>query len=316
MRVLVAGATGFIGGKLCAMLAQADYEVIALSREPDRARRHLPMLSAAFPWSPTQGPPPPEAFDNVDVVVNLVGESVSGRWTSAKRRRLYDSRVMGTRNLVSGIRALQQRPRLLVNGSAYGYYGDRGDEELTELKPPGNDFLAHICKDWEAAAVEAEALGVRVVRARNALVVGPNGGFLKPLVPLYRWGLGGPLGSGRQWWSWVHISDVARFIIYAIEHEDVTGPVNVVAPAALRQRDFAKTLGRVLGRPAVAPAPAFAVKLILGGLAVEVLSSRRLVPQAAREAGYAFMFPYLEAALRDALGRPEATDFQDGRQRR
>ncbi|MEX2598761.1 MAG: TIGR01777 family oxidoreductase [Dehalococcoidia bacterium] len=299
MRILVTGATGFIGSRVCAMLAAAGYEVTAVSRDGESAKRRLPMLTAAHSWQPLDGPAPAEAFDGVDAVVNLMGESVSGRWTAAKKDRIHRSRVTGTRNLVAGMRELQQRPALLVNQSAWGYYGDRGDDVLTEEEPPGGIFLSGVCADWEAAAVEAEALGVRVVRMRTSLVVGP-GGFLSPMTPLFKFGLGGPLGSGKQWWSWIHRDDLARFVIHAIEREDVTGPVNLATPGHLRQRDFAKTLGSVLRRPAIIPAPAFAVRLILGEFSTEVLTSKRLAPKAALESNFAFTFPILDAALRDA----------------
>ncbi|MEX2431249.1 MAG: TIGR01777 family oxidoreductase [Dehalococcoidia bacterium] len=306
MRVLMTGATGFIGTKACATLVQAGYEVVALSRNADNARRHLPNVLAAYPWAPLEGPPPAEAFDGVDAVVNLAGENVAGRWTTAKKQRIRDSRVIGTRNLVEGIRAAEPKPSVLISGSAHGYYGDRGDDELTESEPHGSDFLGGVCKEWEDAAVQAESFGVRVVRMRTALVVGPGGGFLKPVTPLYKFGMGGPLGSGEQWWAWVHLDDVTRLIVHAIAYEELRGPVNVAAPAALRQREFAKTMGSVLNRPAILPAPAFAIKLILGEFAVEVLSSKHLVPQAATDAGYAFTFPYLEPALRDAYDQPRA----------
>ena len=303
MHVLVSGATGFIGRRLCAELAEAGHTVVALSRNAVRARQRVPSLSGAFQWAPMEAPPPAEAFDGVEAVVNLVGASIFGWWTARKRRVIYDSRVLSTRHLVDAIERLNTRPRTLVSASAIGYYGDRGDMELTETDAPGTAFLAGVSVDWEAEAARAEGLGLRVVRLRTSLVIGPGAFILRVLGPFYRLGLGGPIGSGRQWWPWVHLADHTGLVRFVLDHQ-VSGPVNVTAPAPVTQREFAKALGRVLRRPAVLPEPAFALKLALGEFSSEVLNSRRVLPQAALAAGYAFRFTELEPALRDVLARP------------
>ena len=297
MRVLITGATGLLGRALTHALAERGVGPVALTRAPGRARTWLPELMDAFAWDPLEGPPPREAFDGVDAVVNLMGESVVGRWTEQKRRAIVESRETGTRNLVLGMQ--DAGIPVLVSASAVGFYGDRGDEELTEDAPRGDGFLSDVCVRWEEAASPASLSGTRVVLLRTGMVAGRGGGFLAPLSTLTRFGLGGPAGSGRQWWPWVHLEDVVGLILHALDNDAVQGPLNVCAPAPVRQRDLAKALGRVLRRPAFAPAPAFALRLALGGFAVELLNSRRAVPTAALASGYAFRHSDLDAALRD-----------------
>lgn len=305
MRMLVTGATGFIGSAVCAACARAGHDVVALSRDAVSARRRLPMVHAVHAWPDPVGTlPPPAALDGAGAVVHLLGEPVNGRWTAAKKKQIRDSRVLSTRNLVAAMARMSRPPAVLVSASAAGYYGDRGEQELGEGAPSGTGFLADVCRDWEAEALKAAPLGARVVRLRTAYVLG-EGGVLGTLVPLHRWGLGGPIAGGRQWWPWVHIMDAVGLVVLALE-AGVTGPLNVAAPQPVRQREFARALGRVLGRPALLPAPRLAVKLVLGEFATEVLASRRLVPQAALAEGYRFRFTDLDAALRDALGKPRA----------
>ena len=305
MRVLITGASGYIGRALTRSLVGAGHEVVALSRYPFQAKAALPELAAAHVWLPTEAEPPEAAWDGVDAVVNLVGEPIVGRWTALKKRAIYDTRIQATRNLVDGIRQLAHRPTVLVNASAIGYYGNRGEAKLAEPEPPGEGFLPGLTKDWEAAAASAERLGVRVVRLRVGFLLGRDSPFLKPQLPLFKLGLGGPMGSGEQWWPWVHLDDVIGLYRRALEDDGMSGPVNATAPAPVRQRDFAKAVGRVLGRPALLPAPTLAIKLVLGEFAVEVLDSRRVLPRAAEAAGYAFAYTELDVALRDALGSAE-----------
>ena len=297
MRVLITGATGFVGRALVHALLERGDQRVALTRDPTRARMSLPGLAQTYAWHPLEGPPPAEAFEGVDAVVNLAGESVAGRWTAKKRRAILETRETGTRNLVQGMR--QTTVRVLVNASASGYYGNRGEEELTEDAAPGEGFLADVCVRWEGAASEASSSGARVVLLRTGLVAGRGGGFLAPLSRLTRLGLSGPVASGRQWWPWVHVDDVVGLILHALDNERVQGPVNVCTPEPARQRDVAKALGSVLRRPALTPAPAFALRLALGGFASELLNSRRVLPAAALASGYAFRHPDLDAALRD-----------------
>lgn len=301
MRTLITGATGFIGSALSRRLQRTGHEVWALSRGGDSATSHLPAVSRAFAWDPMAGPAPAEAFEGVEAVVHLAGESVAGRWTRARREAIEQSRVVGTTNLVAAIEELSQRPRVLVSSSAIGYYGDRGEESLTEQSHSGDDFLARVSREWEAAARGAEGLGVSVVRLRTGIVLGHGGGALKEMLPPAKLGLGGPLGSGRQWWSWIHLEDAIGIIEHALTLNQSTA-LNGTAPVPVRQIEFAKTLGGVLKRPAFMPAPAFVLKLVLGGFAVELLSSKRVLPEATRASGYDFRFAELGPALADILG--------------
>lgn len=299
MKYLVTGATGFLGTHLCDALVASGNQVVVLSRRPERAG-HVPAVDV-FGWDPASLPPS-DAFRGVDAVVHLAGEPVSGRWTEAKKAEIERSRILGTRNLVAAMRGLYRRPKVLISASAIGYYGDRGEETLHEGSGPGEGFLSGVCRAWEEAAAEAETFGVRSVRLRIGLALGRHGGALATLVPLFRSGMGGPIGRGRQWWSWIHVDDLAGLIQFLAEKE-VSGAVNATAPEPVRQREFASTLGRAVRRLAIFPAPAFAVRLVLGGFSGELLSSRRVIPKAAIEAGYAFRFPNLEAALEDLVGR-------------
>jgi hypothetical protein len=290
MRILVTGATGYIGRGAGARLAADGHEIRALSRSP----------GAPFAWRPGAGSVPAEAFDGVEAILHLAGETLSGRWTAAKMRAIRESRVAGTRSLVDGIAALAKRPRILVSASATGYYGDRGEELLPEDSAPGHGFLAEVCRGWEAEAVRAETLGLRVVRLRFGPVLGRGGGALGPMLPLFRAGLGGPLGSGRQWWPWIAYEDAVGLIAHALATE-LSGPVNAVGPEAVRQRDFARALGRALRRPALVPTPAWALRIALGAFARELLSSQRTAPKAALAAGYRFRRPSLAEALEAAV---------------
>jgi uncharacterized protein (TIGR01777 family) len=299
MRVLVTGATGFIGRRLCPFLAGAGYTVIALARNPAAALRRIPHLAHALPWDPLTVPSL-EGAGEVEAVVHLAGERISGRWTPAKKRRIWESRVLGTRNLVAALARLPRRPRVLVSASAIGYYGDGGERELTEDAPPGEDFLARVCVGWEEEARRAGGLGVEVVCLRLGVVFGRGGGALTPLLVLARLGLAGPIGSGRQWWSWVHMDDVIGAVRFLLERP-LRGPINVTAPHPVRQRDLARALGRLLKRPAFLPTPGWALRLLLGEVAQELLSSRRVLPHRLLQAGYTFRYPDLEEAVRDVL---------------
>ncbi len=301
MRVLISGVTGFIGARLAETLAGGGNEVWGLSRDPGKARQKVPQLAEAFAWNPVAQQPPGNALTDVDAVVHLAGEIVAGRWTAKKMQRIEDSRVLGTRNLVKAMEALPKQP-VLVSSSAIGYYGDRGDAELTEEATPGDDFLANVCRQWEEEALRAEQGGARVVIVRAGIVLAPGGGALEAMLPPFKMGAGGPMGSGKQWWSWIHRDDLIAIIVRAIEDDSMRGAYNGTAPGAERQKEFGKVLGKVLRRPAFVPTPAFALKLLLGGFSTELLSSKHVVPARLKDLGFDFRYPELEGALREALG--------------
>jgi len=300
MRVLVTGATGFIGTHLCRRFARADHEVIVLTRDPDSASRRIQSEVRAYHWLPLVSLPPPEAFRDVHAVVNLLGESISGRWSKAKRRAIMDSRVAGTRNLVAAMEGLDRKPGVLVSASAVGFYEVQGDERITEDSPAGTEFLAEVCKCWENEAVKAEKLGLRVVRLRNAMVLG-YGGVLAAMLPIFKAGLGGPLGRGDQWWPWIHIDDVVELVLHAVSNPALSGAVNATSPQPVRQKEFARNLAKLIKRPALLPTPSFVLRVALGEFGAELLCSRRVIPKKALDTGYEFRFSELGPAIRDIL---------------
>jgi uncharacterized protein (TIGR01777 family) len=302
MKALVTGATGFVGRRLVAKLGSA----VVLSRNGQRAAKELePYAVQAFDWEALAGPPPPEAFADVDAVFHLAGEAVGeGRWTAAKKTRIRDSRETGTRHLVAGLRSLGARPRVLVSASAVGYYGSRGEEELTEGSLPGNDFLADVCIAWEREAEAARELGMRVTPIRIGVVLGPQGGALAKMMTLFSLGLGSPLGSGRQYMSWIHVDDLVELMLFAARQEALNGPINGTAPAPVTNREFTRALARALKRPAfMPPAPGLALKLFAGEFAEVLLASQRALPRAALEAKFRFQFIDVQAALDDVVCR-------------
>ncbi len=301
-RLVVTGATGFVGRRLLGALAPTGaWELTALGRDPDRARRALPPEVRVVGWTPGRGPAPLDALRGRDLVVHLAGEPVGeGRWTEARRARIRDSRVHGTRGLVLALAALPpgERPRALLSASAVGVYGTRGDELLPEGAPAGAGFLADVCRAWEAEASAAEALGVRVVLLRIGIVLGPGGGALARMAPLFRLGLGARLTlSGAQWVPWIHIDDVVGLALHAARTEGLRGPLNVVAPAPVRNRDLTRALALDAGRPALLAVPGPALRLAVGGLASVLTASQRCAPEAALAHGYTFRHPALDGAL-------------------
>ncbi len=286
MRIGISGATGFVGGELCEQAA-GRHDVVRFSR---RAR------SGDRLWSLKRKPD----VSGLDAVINLAGESIMGLWTAGKRRRIKDSRVLGTRRLVEALAEKGNTVRTLVNASAIGFYGDTGENEVNEQSPAGRGFLADVCQRWEAEAHQAERYGVRVVCVRIGFVLGRDGA-MKLIKPVFSLGLGGNLGSGRQWMSGVHVADVAGSILWALENERVTGPVNAVMPDPFRNADFTRQLAHALHRPAFLPAPAFALRMALGQLSSLLLFSSRVVPRTLKEGGYRYRHPSLTSALMGVL---------------
>src|SRR5713226_3817778 len=297
MRIVVTGATGFLGRALTARLRADGHTVVAWVRSVERARRMLgadvELVRADAGFAALT-----DALARADAVANFAGAPLIGkRWTPERRRVLEDSRVQVTNDLVRAIGTARTRPRVLVSGSAVGWYGDRGDERLTEQSTPGDDFLARLCRQWEDAAMAAQAFGVRVVVSRTGVVLGRGGGALAQMLPPFRLGLGGPIGSGGQYLPWIHQQDFVAFIAAALADDRYRGPVNGVAPEEATSRTFAAALGRALHRPAILPAPAFALRAIFGEAATVLLASQRVEPRALRERGFAFAFPDLASAL-------------------
>jgi uncharacterized protein len=290
-----------IGGALCdALLARGD-EVAGLSRDPDRARSTNPTISW-FAWEATLERPPTEAFAGVNAVVNLIGEPINQRWNEESKQRIMESRRTATHNLVQAIGALQHRPSVLVSQSAIGYYGDRGEAIVDESAAAGSGFAAEVAIEWENAAHEADELPIRLVITRTAPVLDPRDGLLKELLTQFKLGIGGPIAGGGQYLPWIHIDDEVRILLWALDDEQVSGTLNATAPDPVTNREFAKTLGRVLGRPALVPVPGFAVSMMRGReLAETVKGGQRVLPRRALDLGFTFRHPELEPALRDLL---------------
>jgi uncharacterized protein (TIGR01777 family) len=297
MRALITGATGLIGRQL---LGSVENPVV-LSRRPDEARRILGFVEA-HQWDPESGPAPSDALRGTEIVFNLAGESVlEGRWTDKKKRRIRNSRVVGTRNLVAGLALMKSRPRVLVSASAVGYYGDRGDEELDERSVAGHGFLADVCADWEREAMAASRLGIRVVCVRIGIVLAPEGGALGRMLTPFRMGLGGRLGSGRQWMPGIHIKDVAGILLHASRNNEITGPMNAIAPSPVTNADFTRALADTVHRPAFLPVPRAVLRLAFSELSDILIASQRAFPRVSELTGYAFACTNLRGALDDVM---------------
>lgn len=298
MRIAMTGATGFIGRAVAAALEEQHAEVLRLVRRTTGAANELA-------WSVEEGVSDVSRLEGCDAVVHLAGESIAGslRWTSAKKERIRTSRIQGTRNLVDSLRRLERPPRVFLCASAIGYYGNRGEELLTEESAPGSrGFLVEVAREWEAAAQKATELGTRVVNLRFGVVLGREGGALAQMLPIFRAGLGGRLGSGQQWWSWISIRDVVGGILHALFHDELQGPVNFTSPEPVRNAEFTRLLARALHRPAFFHAPGFILQLLMGEMAEEMLlASSRVIPVRLQTTNYAFVHPTLDVALSDLL---------------
>jgi len=300
MRVAVTGAGGLIGSRLVGALRARGDEVVTLSRSGD---------GGAVRWAPASAPAPAGTLAAVDAVVHLAGENIAQRWSAGARERIRTSRTAGTANLVSGIASAREsedteaQPRILVSANAVGYYGNRGEELLSETSQPGEDWLAAVCVEWEGAAMAAAALGLRVCVLRTGVVLDRAGGALAKMLPPFQAGVGGPVAGGRQYVSWIHADDLVAFYLAALDDERFDGPINAVAPHAVRNSDFSKSLGRALHRPAFAPVPRAALQLLYGDMSSIVTDSQNVAPARATELGISYTHADLDEALRDALSR-------------
>lgn len=298
-RVIVTGATGLIGKAVCKELLARGYEVVVFSRNPVSARQKVPDAANYVAWEPAENGPWTAYIDGAWGIINLAGASIGGRrWNDEYKRQIRDSRVIGTRGLVNAIAAAREKPHVLINGSAVGYYGPRDATPRDESAAPGNDFQALVCRDWEAAATEAERFGVRTVLLRSGVVLDRRGGALAQLTLPFLFFVGGPILPGTQWFSWIHLADEVGMILFALEHEDVRGPLNATAPAPQTNRDFSAALGYALGRPSWLPIPGFAIRLLVGEFANSVITGQRVLPKKALESGYEFRYSTSAEALR------------------
>jgi len=297
MKCVISGGTGFIGRRIVERLLRDQHYVGVWSRQPGREKR---AAVASFSWDPMQGEPPAESINTMDAVIHLAGEPVAQRWNAEVKRRIFDSRVLGTRALVDAISRVRHKPKVLVCASAIGYYGDRGDEVLTESSTPGTGFLADVCHGWEKEADRATEFGLRVIKLRIGFVLGMGGGALAQMVPAFRAFVGGRLGSGKQWMPWIHVNDVAEMFVHVVEN-DIAGVWNAASPNPVTNAAFTREMGKALHRPTVFPVPPFALKLAFGELGQHMLDSSRVIPEAAMKAVFPFRYPELAAALRDLL---------------
>jgi hypothetical protein len=301
MKIFITGGTGFVGTVLTRELAARGHQITLLTRavKPGRA---LPYGAAFLEGNPLQAGPWQKAVPDHDAFINLAGASIFSRWTDTAKREIRESRLLTTRNLVTALADRQGRETLLLSTSAVGYYGFHEDEELNEESPPGTDFLAQVCRDWEAEARQAETFGVRVVRCRFGIVLGERGGALDQMLPLFKKGLGSPLGSGRQWFSWIHQQDLTRIFLFLLERPEVSGPINCTAPQPVPNKELTRLLADVLRRPAFLPAvPGFVLKLIMGEFGDVLLKGQRILPRKLLQLGFEFDYPDLEKALQNLL---------------
>ena len=305
MRILVVGGTGLVGRRLCAALARAGHDLRAISRNVPRSTPHLPAGTDLRPL-PRSDAEWSSLVDGCNAIFNLAGEGiVDGRWTDARKKALHDSRIGITENLVRACESTVRRPRVLINASAIGFYGPHGDEDLNETSAPGDDFLAEMCVAWEQAALAASECGLRVVTLRIGVVLSMDGGSLERMLPPFRLGLGGPFGTGEQYFSWVHEDDLTGLLMHALENESIEGAMNGTAPNPVRNGEFAKTLGSILNRPAFLSPPDFVIRLAFGEVADAILlTGQKVLPAVAQKSGYKFRYQTAEEALRALLDCP------------
>ncbi len=297
MKVAISGASGLIGTALRSSLTSDGHDVLALTRQAS-----LPPLQT-ITWDVDHGRFDASGLEGVDAVIHLAGEPVAKRWNQARKKAIRQSRVGGTKLLVEGLKSLKNPPKLLLSASAVGFYGDGGDTELDESSPPGEGFLPEVCQEWEKRTMEALGLGIRAVCMRTGIVLSTKGGALGQMLLPFRLGVGGPLGSGKQWMPWIHIDDIVGAFRYVMANDDLVGAVNGTSPNPATNADFSKALGRALHRPAFLPTPAFGLKILFGEMAQILLESQRALPKKLLFAGYEFKYPDLSDALEDVIGQ-------------
>lgn len=301
-RVVVTGATGLIGRRLFEQLKSRGYQIVIFSRDPQKAQRSLPGAAEYMAWTPSESGPWASAIDGADAVIHMAGAPILGkRWSEAYKAEIRTSRVIGTRGIVNAMRAAQNKPRVFVSGSAVGFYGGRDDTKLDESAAPGDDFLSQVCVEWENEASQAEALGIRTVLVRTGIVLDPSEGALPQMSLPFRFYGGGPILPGTQWFPWIHVDDEVGLILFALEDERARGALNASAPEPQTNRDFSKTLGKVMGSPSWFPVPGFGLRILLGEVAGMLTEGQRVIPKKALDLGYQFKYPTSEQALRQLL---------------
>ena len=311
MKIFVTGATGFVGREVLPLLREKGHSVIALTRNVERASVSLPVVCEIVEGDPRQSGDWIRKLEGVDAVLHLAGENVARRWTAHRKREIVRSRIESTRNLINIFEKLEQKPSVFVSASAVGYYGDRGNDELNENSVSGAGFLAEVCQNWEKEVFRAIGCGIRTAALRIGVVLGYDGGAMKMMLPPFKLGLGGRLGSGRQWMSWIHLHDLARILVHALESDIVAGPINAVSPNPVTNRDFTQQLADILGRPAIFPVPAIVTRLVFGEMSQILLASQRTSAETIRKIGYKFTYPNLSTALKvicDHIGHELLTE--------
>lgn len=300
MKVILSGSRGLIGSALAARLSEDGHDIRQLVRRPVSTTAD----DSAIHWLPTQNSIDRSRLDKTDVVIHLAGENLAGNWTETKKQEIRDSRVLGTKTLCEALASIPHPPKVIISASAVGYYGNRGDEELTESSKPGEGFLSQVCQEWEAATAAAEQRGIRVVHVRFGVVVGPGGGAVAQMMPVFNAGFGGKVGSGKQWMGWISLADVIRAITFCVRTPALRGPVNLVAPAPITNKQFTQSLAKALGKPSFMSLPAFVAKRILGEMAVEtVLASAKVLPAKLTEAKFTWRHENIDDAMKVAVGR-------------
>ena len=301
MKVVITGATGFVGQVIVKQLLEAGDEVVVLTRNVAKAAITLGSACKYFQWNDSESLPPLEALEGADGIINLMGETISERWDENHKKKIYNSRINGTKKLVEALEKLKNGPKSFISTSAIGIYGNRGPEDLNESSNLADDFLAKVCKDWENEANKARNYGSRVAIIRVGIVLGKGGGALAKMIPIFKLGGGGPLGSGNQYMSWIHVEDLASMFIEALKNPSIKGVLNGTAPYPASNREFTKVLGKAVKRPAFLPAPAFAIKIAFGEMSQILLEGQKVLPVKFKEAKFKFRFPTLEMAIKESL---------------